>query len=85
MAGLVPEGVAQDLAAALYANRLAWAAEAAAAAGVRLAIEAINRHDIPGYFLRTQEQAAALVAAVGPRAGRPAVRRLPLPASSRAT
>ena len=44
---------------------LAWAAEAAAAAGVRLVIEPINQHDIPGYYLRTQEQAAALVAAVG--------------------
>ena len=29
--------------------------------GVRLVIEAINQHDIPGYFLRTQEQAAAIV------------------------
>jgi hydroxypyruvate isomerase len=70
MAGVVPAGVPYDLAAALYATRLGWAAERAATAGVRLSIEAINRRDIPGYFLATQEQAAAFVAAVGPeRAG----------------
>ena len=33
---------------------------------MRLVIEAINQRDIPGYFLRTQEQAAAIVAAIGP-------------------
>ena len=32
---------------------------------MRLVIEAINQRDIPGYFLRTQEQAAAIVAAIG--------------------
>ena len=65
MAGVQPEGVPYDTAAALYAVNLAWAAEQARAAGVRLAIEAINHRDVPGYFLRTQEQAAALIGAIG--------------------
>ena len=65
MAGVQPEGVPYDTAAALYAVNLAWAAEQARAAGVRLAIEAINHRDVPGYFLRTQEQAAAVIGAIG--------------------
>lgn len=66
MAGAKPEDVPADTAAALYAVHLAWAAEQAHAAGIRLAIEAINHRDIPGYLLSTQEQAAALVQAIGP-------------------
>ena len=65
MGGVRPDDVPVDLAAALYATRLAWAAERARAAGVRLMVEAINQRDIPGYVVRTQEQAAALVAAAG--------------------
>ena len=65
MAGIPPRDVPFDTAAALYAIHLAWAAEQAQAAGVRLVIEAINHHDVPGCFLRTQEQAAAIVAAIG--------------------
>ena len=64
MAGIPPEGVPYDTAAGLYAVHLAWAAEQAQAAGLRLAIEAINHHDVPGYFLRTQEQAAAIIGAI---------------------
>jgi hydroxypyruvate isomerase len=65
MGGVKPDDVPFDLAAALYVTRLAWAAERARGAGVRLMVEAINGRDIPGYFVRTQEQAAALVAAIG--------------------
>jgi hydroxypyruvate isomerase len=65
MAGVQPTDVPLERAAALYTLHLAWAAEQAQAAGVRLAIEAINQRDIPGYFLRTQEQAAAIVESVG--------------------
>lgn len=60
MAGVQPKDVPHDTAAALYAVHLAWAAELSQAAGVRLVIEAINQRDVPGYFLRTQEQAAAI-------------------------
>jgi hydroxypyruvate isomerase len=65
MAGIVPAGVSQITAAALYASNLAWAAEQAAAVGVRIAIEPINHRDMPGYFLNTQAQGAAIVDAIG--------------------
>jgi hydroxypyruvate isomerase len=61
MAGIVPEDISYDAAAAHYFKNLSWAADLAHKAGVRLAIEAINQKDLPGYFLRTQEQAAAFV------------------------
>ena len=65
MAGVPPQEIAHDTAAALYAANLAWAAEKASAAGVRLVIEPLNPRDAPGYLLRTQEQGAAIVAAIG--------------------
>ena len=65
MAGIVPPGVASDTAAAVYAANLAWAAEQAAPAGVRLVIEPINQRDFPGYYLRTQAQGVAIVEAIG--------------------
>ena len=65
MAGNPPPEVAWDTAAALYAANLAWAAEQASAAGVKLVIEPLNPRDAPGYLLRTQEQGAAIVAAIG--------------------
>ncbi len=65
MAGIVPPGVSPVTAASLYAANLAWAAEQAAPAGVRLAIEPINHRDMPGYFLNTQAQGAGVVEAIG--------------------
>jgi len=65
MAGLVPADVSLTTAAAVYAANLAWAAEQAKPAGVRLVIEPINHRDMPGYFLNTQAQGAALVDAIG--------------------
>lgn len=65
MAGIVPTEVAPMTAASLYAANLAWAAEQALAAGVRLAIEPINHRDMPGYFLNTEAQGAAVVDAIG--------------------
>ena len=52
-------------AAAIYAANLAWATEQAKPAGVKLVIEPINHRDMPGYFLNTQAQGAALVDAIG--------------------
>ena len=40
-------------------------AERALSAGVKLVIEPLNPRDAPGYLLRTQEQGAAIVAAIG--------------------
>jgi hydroxypyruvate isomerase len=65
MAGIVPSGVSLTTAAAVYAANLAWAAEQAQPAGVRLVIEPINHRDMPGYFLNTQAQGAAFVEAIG--------------------
>ena len=65
MAGIPAPGTPRDLSASLYAANLAWAAERAAGSGVRLVLEPINGRDMPGYFLDTQEQGAAVVEALG--------------------
>lgn len=65
MAGIVPAGVSPVTAGSLYAANLAWAGELAIASGVKVAIEPINHRDMPGYFLNTQAQGAAIVEAIG--------------------
>jgi len=65
MAGMPPADLPYDTALALYAVNLAWAAERAMAAGVKLTIEPLNPRDNPGYLLNLQEQGAAIVAAIG--------------------
>jgi hydroxypyruvate isomerase len=65
MAGIVPEDVPAATAAGLFATNLAWAAERAHAAGVRVVIEPINHRDMPRYYLNTQAQGAAIVEAIG--------------------
>ncbi|HQT75664.1 MAG: hydroxypyruvate isomerase [Rhodospirillales bacterium 20-64-7] len=65
MAGIVPADVPLTTATAVYATNLSWAAEQAYPAGVRLVIEPINHRDMPGYFLNTQAQGAAIVEAIG--------------------
>jgi hydroxypyruvate isomerase len=65
MAGIMPAGVSLTTATAVYAANLAWAAEQAQPAGVRLVIESINHRDMPGYFLNTQAQGAAIIEAIG--------------------
>jgi hydroxypyruvate isomerase len=65
MAGIVPADVSLTTAASVYAANLAWAGEQALAAGVKLAIEPINHRDMPGYFLNTEAQGAAIVEAIG--------------------
>lgn len=65
MAGLAPAGVAREALAATYQANLAWAAQQAAPHGVTVLIEPINTRDIPGFFLNRQDQAHAIVQAVG--------------------
>jgi len=65
MAGIVPAGLSVTTATAVYAANLAWATEQAGPAGVRLVIEPINHRDMPGYFLNTQAQGAAIIEAMG--------------------
>ncbi len=64
-AGILPAGVSRDRGWATYLVNIVWAADLASQAGVRLVLEPINQTDIPGFLLRTQEEAAAIVEAVG--------------------
>lgn len=66
MAGLRPEGAEPELAFATYVANIAWAAEQARGSGVRIALEAINKRDQPGYGLASMEVAAAVAEAVDP-------------------
>ncbi|HUA76662.1 MAG TPA: 2-oxo-tetronate isomerase [Acetobacteraceae bacterium] len=65
MAGILPPGVAHLTAASVYAANLAWAGEQAGRAGVKVLLEPINHHDMPGYFLNTTRQAAEIIAGIG--------------------
>ena len=66
MAGLAPAGVPRDTLTATFAANLDFAAELAVKAGVKPVIEPINHRDIPGFFLNTNDQAAAIIQAIGP-------------------
>jgi hydroxypyruvate isomerase len=50
---------------AVFVGNLAYAAQRAAECGITILIEALNRHDAPGYFLRTTDQACAIIHEVG--------------------
>ncbi len=66
MAGLRPAGVGEEAAFATYVANIGWAAERARTAGVRLALEPINKRDQPTYGLATMESAAAVTEATDP-------------------
>jgi hydroxypyruvate isomerase len=62
----LPAGVLhQGAEHATFVANLKRAAKAAAAAGVEVLIEPINRRDIPGFFLTRTEQAREIIAEVG--------------------
>jgi len=61
MAGLVYQGARRDT----FVANLKKAAPKAAAAGITLVIEPINRRDIPGYFLNKLPEARAIIHEVG--------------------
>ncbi len=42
-------------------ENLSWAAGLARSAGLTLTLEALNSHDVPGYYISTQRQAADIV------------------------
>ena len=65
MAGLLPQRDAHEAFTRTCIGRLGRAATQAAAHGVELLIEPINTRDMPGYYLNRQDQAHALVTAVG--------------------
>lgn len=66
MAGMAPEeGANRAAARACYVENLAWAAERAAARGVRVLIEPLNPRDAPGYFLTRLADAEEILAEAG--------------------
>lgn len=65
VAGLEPPGADRRLTAACYMDNLAWAAEQAAAGGLILLIEPINRHDIPHFFLHDFDFAERVIGELG--------------------
>lgn len=65
MAGIPPADLRPGVAAGLYVSNLAWAAEQAAPRGITLVLEPINHRDMPGFFLNTMSQGAAVVEALG--------------------
>lgn len=65
MAGLAPEGAERVRLHDTYLGNLAWAATQAAPHGIDVLIEPINTRDIPRFFLNRQDEAHAVVEAVG--------------------
>ena len=50
---------------AVFVANLSYAAKRAADLGIKILIEPLNRHDAPGYFLQTTDQAHDIITAVG--------------------
>ena len=65
MAGLMPPGVDRAELREVYLDNLAWAAREAAAVGIELLIEPINKRDIPAYLLNRQDDAHETLDAIG--------------------
>lgn len=65
LAGRLAEGVEREQALSLLARHLRQAAEAFAASGVPVLMEAINHHDMPGFLLNTPEHLLDMLQRVG--------------------
>lgn len=65
MAGIPKSGMSQAACRDTYLSNLRLACVLAAAEGRTVLIEPINTRDMPGYFLNRQDEAHAIVAAVG--------------------
>lgn len=65
LAGISPQDVPAAQAHRTLVENLRFAADELHKAGIRLLIEPINPFDIPGFFLRTPDQAARIIAEVG--------------------
>jgi len=64
MAGAPPDGSSRKACRETLLANLRQAAPMAAEAGVTLTLEALNRHDAPGYFYHLPTEAAEIIAAV---------------------
>ncbi len=65
LAGIRPAGVPDSLLQETLVANLRFAAGQLQASGIRLLAEAINTHDIPGFYLSGTQQTADLLAAAG--------------------
>lgn len=65
MAGVMPDGAERLAFEHVYGRNLAFACAEAAKAGLTVTIEPINPTDMPGYFLRTMDEAARIMDRVG--------------------
>jgi len=65
LAGILPLGIDPALARATYIANLRYACARLKERGLRLLIEPINTFDMPGYFLTSSAQAAAIIADTG--------------------
>jgi hydroxypyruvate isomerase len=65
LAGIAPAGVDDALLRRTFVDNVRHAAAALKAAGRRLVIEPINRHDVPGFWLHRTDQALSLLDEVG--------------------
>lgn len=65
MAGIVPEGADRRASEEAYVRNLAFACAESAKAGLMVTIEPINPTDMPGYFLQSMDEAAAIMDRVG--------------------
>ena len=61
LVGVAPADTAPRLLTATLVSNLRYAATRLSEAGIRLLIEPINTHDIPGFFLTTTRQARRLI------------------------
>jgi hydroxypyruvate isomerase len=65
LAGIAPAGAAPDAIRETFVANVRFAAQALAAAGIRLLIEPINTYDMPGFYVSRTQQALDLIAASG--------------------
>ena len=65
MSGIMPDGMSREACTETLIANLKRAAPRAAAKGKILILEPLNTRDNPGYFLTYQEQARAIIEAVG--------------------
>jgi hydroxypyruvate isomerase len=69
LAGLLPAGAAKPDCLARLAENVRFAADALAGDGVRVVVEAINLHDVPGFLVNRTPEALAVAEAAGPDIG----------------
>jgi hydroxypyruvate isomerase len=65
MSGLAPQGAAHNALWSTCVANLQWAAAQAGACAREVLVEPINQRDMPGYWLNRQDEAHALLDAVG--------------------